>query len=923
MRKQGLRAVPLLMLAVCSVAHAAVTRSVSPVGDRRSSSTLQQENAYASYASGSTQIKHVSTSGSDTTGTGTSANPWRTVARAVRSLSPGDTLYIHAGTYTDTEVDLAGEGAVNGTPSAPIVLKRAPGEARPVLRASGVGPVFTLNRNYWVLSGLEVDGRYLRASAVVIPTAAHHVTLRDSLVRDTGKDALVIQGNNIYVYNNEIRNTLEAVDGSSPGASCTTHASCGTGNFCKPRYSSGNLVRSCQPRDDGHAISLISNSHSVLIRDNVIHDATGDGMQCSGPLQGYVSGNRPYDITLEDNDIYTSPEHFGATENAVDVKDCDHLTLRRERYHGFRPTTGEGGNNSAGGAVVFHVTANRVLMEDSAVFDACNALGTGNNSGDTVGNIVIRRNRFHDMRTSDGCASGAGHALGFEKLSHADIYHNTFANIPGRVLRMGQTWPVSDVDFWNNIVATSSSNGRWMSVLSANVSGFDAAANLYWNSGGATSQFSCDGTTMDLAAWRTSSCDEVTDFEAGSLAAVNPGFVDAADDDYQLQATSPAIDEALDNTSSTVCGAAPDIGAFERCQGGGEPTVYWHAGNFRYLPQVSGDLATFVDQLEHPNAAGFGKVSTTREGNFTTFLDALFAAITASRNDGNTGDWCGVRAAADAAGYEVQRFYDTVSGRWFIFGYDTTGFGHAYFFINPYAKRNLVVEVPHEPSEIGTGVQGARLFTSLAARALIINKEHRCSDPDATTCSGTTSSCGGAYRESDVAHHERNTFHLLHRRFNDMDPATRFVQLHGMTGSSTDMAVIADSSTSDFDARSVSVAFANALDGYVPSASAVDSCQEYVGDPPSDFCATTNLQGRYSNDPALNACTAYTPNTTNRFLSVEQAASLRDDDESDGYSWMDVRDALKVTWPQCDMNNGATDCTVGPRQTQYTDLTCL
>ena len=354
----------------------------------------------------------------------------------------------------------------------------------------------------------------------------------------------------------------------------------------------------------------------------------------------------------------------------------------------------------------------------------------------------------------------------------------------------------------------------------------------------------------------------------------------------------------------------------------GAQSTYWHAGNFRYLPSMSGEFVTFVDELAHPDAGGYGKVSGTRAASFNTFLNALFTAIDASLADGNTGDWCGVQAKATSAGYAVQRFFDKTTGRWFVYGYDTSAYGQAYFFINPYAKRNLVIEVPHEPYDLDTDIQGARLFTALTARVLIINKEHRCSDPDATSCSGTTSACGGYSRESDVAHHDQNTFHLLHKWLDDQARPSRFVQLHGMGGSSSDMAEIADATMNDYDPGSVSTRFATALDKYVPSPSAVTSCQEDVGAPPSKLCATTNVQGRYTQDSALDACTTSTSFASNRFLHIEQHASLRDNDNSDGYYWGDVRDALKDTWPTCDMNNGSTDCTLGPTQFQYSNLAC-
>jgi hypothetical protein len=350
--------------------------------------------------------------------------------------------------------------------------------------------------------------------------------------------------------------------------------------------------------------------------------------------------------------------------------------------------------------------------------------------------------------------------------------------------------------------------------------------------------------------------------------------------------------------------------------------VFWHAGNFRELEDMSGDLVTFVQGLEHPNSGGYGKLSSTRQANFNLFLDALFTAIEASLADGSTGDWCGVGTKASAAGYAISRFYDTESGRWFVYAYDTTPFGQAYVFINPFAKRNIVIEVPHEGFESGTKTQGARLFKALAARALVINKEHRCSDPDSSDCTGGTHVCGGRFRESDVAHHTANTFHLLHMRYTDMDLMTKFVQLHGFDASPGDIAEIGDGTTNDYAPDSVSVLFANHLDKYVPTPRAVDSCQQYVGGPPSGLCGSSNVQARYTNNPGGDACMTSTSTYSARFLHLEQGEPLRDDDHSDGWYWGDIRDALLDTWPDCNMNNGATDCSLGPQQTQYSTLTC-
>jgi hypothetical protein len=353
--------------------------------------------------------------------------------------------------------------------------------------------------------------------------------------------------------------------------------------------------------------------------------------------------------------------------------------------------------------------------------------------------------------------------------------------------------------------------------------------------------------------------------------------------------------------------------------------TFWHAGAFRHLPSMSGDIESLVMAFEHPNAGGYQTLNESRHAAFTAFLNGLFRAIDDSLADGDTGDWCGVVTSAGAAGYSVRRFYDTPTGRWFVYGADATVDGQSYFLLNPFARRNLVVEVPHAGFESETDREGVRIFKALAARALLVNKEHRCSDRDATTCDGSTTQCGGFFRESDVAHHPANTFMLLHAGL-AVDSRSRFVQLHGMDGRITatvrNVAQIGDGTVTATNAASVSVTFAGHLRQYVPANHGVRACQD-TGTPPSPvLCGETNLQGRQTNAPTADACTTGTSTMSGRFLHIEQHLSLRDDDEGDGFSWGDVRDALKDTWPACDMNNGAADCSLGPRQTRFDGLSC-
>src|SRR5262245_26857895 len=54
---------------------------------------------------------------------GSKGAPWRTIRHAVTKLKPGDTLYLHGGTYYETAYI-----ALAGRPDAPITIRSAPGE---------------------------------------------------------------------------------------------------------------------------------------------------------------------------------------------------------------------------------------------------------------------------------------------------------------------------------------------------------------------------------------------------------------------------------------------------------------------------------------------------------------------------------------------------------------------------------------------------------------------------------------------------------------------------------------------------------------------------------------------------------------------------------------------------------------------------
>jgi hypothetical protein len=131
-------------------------------------------------------------------------------------LHAGDHVLIHAGTYLS-----AGRIGVRwaGTAAAPIVIRGAPGEARPVIVGTPAQNVLDVSGSYFVLSGVELRGgsqgvrlgdvNHAILAGLVIHdlvdvgiscdrpgSVCRDVTIRDSAIYDTGHDGT---GEGIYL----------------------------------------------------------------------------------------------------------------------------------------------------------------------------------------------------------------------------------------------------------------------------------------------------------------------------------------------------------------------------------------------------------------------------------------------------------------------------------------------------------------------------------------------------------------------------------------------------------------------------------------------------------------------------------------------------------------------------------------------------
>lgn len=219
--------------------------------------------------------------------------------------------------------------------------------------------------------------------------------------------------------------------------------------------SSYNAIQRCVIRDKiegftgdniGVTVRATKGRKSVdnRILDNEIYNVT-DAVQLvyqinvgkNAPQTGEVPGT-----IIDNNDMYITPklqrykggEELACAENAVDIKvgtsspkDSDKIRIINNRMWGFRKTdkTCSGGSN--GSAIIMHINASNVLIENNIFFDVPRGIVVGGKShqfpNENVSDITVHNNIFYNIKAT---AKNAGYAL----VVHSDNHftQNTIKN---------------------------------------------------------------------------------------------------------------------------------------------------------------------------------------------------------------------------------------------------------------------------------------------------------------------------------------------------------------------------------------------------------------------------------------------------------------------------------------------------------------
>ncbi|WP_370645154.1 nitrous oxide reductase family maturation protein NosD [Corallococcus sp. EGB] len=422
---------------------------------------------------------------------GTEAAPLRTIAMAVSKAGPGDRIRVLAGSYAERVV--LGDNAKAGTANAKITLQ---GEGRPKLTpGSGSGAAVQVRRPNWIIDGFDIDVDRQPIFGVSFEGDVQGTVLANSEVHNgTGGAGITLfnQAKGPTVENNNIHDFVRT-----------------TGN------------------KDSHGIVMQPASYDLTVRNNDIHDVSGDSVQCLGP-EGFSQLPPATGLVVENNHLFSN------RENAVDIKTCHDVVIRNNRMHHFQQT-----DTAKGEALVIHYSANNVLVEDNELYDAAKGIAVGgNHEGPVPQSIVVRRNRVHDITDAGG---GEGTGIRLENSKGAVVVNNTITRAKaGIILGHGTGGPTEALRVENNIVDAP---------LTVDVGGQAPGLHMGNNLYPAGAQFKNNNQLMALDAFKAATKDTTS----------NGGDVTVSD----TFAPSPAAVDKGQDEGQPFCGAAPDIGAVE------------------------------------------------------------------------------------------------------------------------------------------------------------------------------------------------------------------------------------------------------------------------------------------------------------------------------------------------------------------------
>lgn len=553
-------------------------------------------------------VYYVSVTGNDITGKGTLSNPWRTIQKAADIMTAGDTCIIRGGTYRET-VTLN----TSGTSANPISFQAYTGET---VTVSGADPVtdwvkdsgsiyyaamedsLGTKNQIFVNKQMQLEARWPN-SEVLDPMNATFATV-DSGSATTIKDGNLTQAPGYWVgkyvwcvSGTGYKSFKSTITGSNPGAitfdPIGIAASAGNSYYIigdlreldcagEWHYDSGagrlylwapgsvnpNTV-TVEAKKRMYAFDLSSRSYinitginifassikmsgsnfckvSEMTAEYISHDSdvtkqystgifmSGTNNELRNSTLTYSSGNL---VSIQGtgnkviNNLIHEADYSGADIPAIYLLGADHLISHNTVYNAGRHLIFMPAQNSRiQYNDLYH--AGKLTKDCGILYEfAWDGQGT-----------VIHHNYIHDNLAKN--YSGTGVYLDNGSKGYI-VHHNViWGNYTGIRLNTPSNFNL----IYNNTTFSNGTIGYWGNAFQSDMYGDRIFNNIF------TTAFSLPGTPIE---------------GNNIISGIDPLFVNPAENNFRLQAGSPAVNAGveLSGITSGYVGSAPDIGAYE------------------------------------------------------------------------------------------------------------------------------------------------------------------------------------------------------------------------------------------------------------------------------------------------------------------------------------------------------------------------
>lgn len=451
---------------------------------------------------------------------GTAAAPWATLAHAVSTLVPGDTLYLQDGVFTEP-LTLA----VSGTAEAPILVAGDPAGGTATIDGAGLA--------------LEEDG-------LVSVVGASHVTLCSLTVRNSPGHGVSIQDDDEGVRPVGVAAIGLQVLDSDDAAIYVEDAS--------DVVLEGNVTRESVTSGIG-----VWYSERVAVRGNTVVNARNDDERGH---EEWISIAGVCDFEVSGNELYMDDPDFGG-HTGIDAKESScRGSIHHNYIHDFPGYGGqiyldawEAGENGTGTLSWIDVHSNRL--------ETAGGITVGSEQGGIVENVRIFNNVVFRPWSSGIALSDTGVGEGGDgPRRKIQIFNNTIfgsRNHGTSAIYLLST-NVAEIVIRNNLVVADPERvvGRITAGSRAVLPALTVDHNLVLGPTECSDDYP--------------GCVEVSTRE-GNLEA-DPLLVDGPNGDLHLRAGSPAIDQG-----AAIAGLAADFDGTSRPQGAG-----FDIGAFEYSP---------------------------------------------------------------------------------------------------------------------------------------------------------------------------------------------------------------------------------------------------------------------------------------------------------------------------------------------------